>query len=130
MSSRRKARRLALEILFRSDLGGVAPSATLAEEQDAEDFTRELVKGVGEHLSDLDQIIGSHAEGWTVPRMAAVDRSVLRLAVYELRYRPDVPEAVAINEAVEAAKELSTDESGRFVNGILGQIARDAAREA
>ncbi|MEX1047088.1 MAG: transcription antitermination factor NusB [Actinomycetota bacterium] len=127
MSSRRKARRRALEILFRSDLAGVAPSVTPVEEQYADEFTRELVEGVEERLSELDQAIGSHAEGWTVARMAAVDRTVLRLAVYELKYRPDVPEAVAINEAVEAAKELSTDESGRFVNGILGQIARDAA---
>jgi transcription antitermination protein NusB len=90
-------------------------------------FTRELVEGVGARLEELDRLIGAHAEGWTVARMAAVDRAILRLACFELLYRPDVPPAVAISEAVEAAGELSTEGSVRFVNGILGRISREMA---
>jgi N utilization substance protein B len=128
--SRRPARRLALDVLYQADVRGEDPSRALEDwreaGQDVPPFTVELVKGVADHLADLDQLIGRHAEGWTVPRMAAVDRTILRLACYELLHRPDVPVAVAIDEAVEAAKELSTEDSGRFVNGILGRIAREA----
>src|SRR5207302_10927604 len=89
------------------------------------EFAQELVLGVATHLEELDKLIGDAAEEWTVGRMAVVDRNILRLAVYELLHRPDVPPSAAINEAVVAAKELSTEDSGRFVNGILGRIARD-----
>jgi N utilization substance protein B len=89
------------------------------------EFARELVTGVTAEREELDRVIGGHAEDWSVERMAAVDRAILRLAAYELHSRPDVPTAVAIDEAVEAAKELSTADSGRFVNGILGRIARE-----
>jgi N utilization substance protein B len=97
------------------------------EMDELDPFTEELVRGVAEHAVDLDQIIGEHAEGWTVHRMAVVDRNLLRLACYEMLWRPDVPVAVAIDEAVAAAKELSTGDSGRFVNGVLGRIARERA---
>ncbi|MGH2695365.1 MAG: transcription antitermination factor NusB, partial [Actinomycetota bacterium] len=90
-------------------------------------FAEQLVKGVEEKREELDRLIGEHAEGWTVRRMAAVDRAVLRVACYEMLFREDVPAAVAIDEAVEAAKELSTEASGRFVNGVLGRIARERA---
>ena len=128
---RRASRRKALEILYRADVTGEPPSAVLdALETGGEhvpSFTRELVAGVEDRLPELDALIGEHAEDWTVERMAVVDRNVLRLACFELLHRPDVPTGAAIAEAVEAAKELSTAESGRFVNGILGRIARERA---
>jgi N utilization substance protein B len=90
-------------------------------------FTEDLVGGVEDRRAELDRLIGEHAEGWSVARMAAVDRALLRLAVYELLWRDDVPTAVAIDEAVVAANELSTADSGRFINGVLGRIARERA---
>jgi N utilization substance protein B len=127
------ARRCALDILFQADVRHEPPATALegwlAEDRDVPDFARELVQGVGEHLEELDRIIGEHAHEWTVARMAAVDRTILRLASYELLHRPDVPAGAAIDEAVRAANELSTEDSGRFVNGVLGAIARSAARD-
>ena len=93
-------------------------------------FSRELVEGVTEHLAQLDETIGSHSEGWTVDRMASVDRTVLRVATYELAFDRGIPVGVAIDEAVRAAKDLSTDDSGRFVNGVLGKIASELDRGA
>ena len=130
---RRAARRRALEILYRADVTEEPPSAILealeAGGEHVPSFTRKLVEGVEDRLPELDALIGEHAEGWTLERMAVVDRNVLRLACFELLHRPDVPTGAAIAEAVEAAKELSTAESGRFVNGILGRIARERTTE-
>ncbi len=92
------------------------------------EFAEALARGVQENLPQLDAVLGDHSEGWTVARMPAVDRAILRLACYELLHREDVPVAAVVNEAVEAAKELSTEDSGRFVNGVLGPIARMASR--
>lgn len=129
MVSRRHARREALDILYQADTTGGDPLGVLREwgerGQDVAPFARELVEQAAARLAELDEVIGRHARGWTVRRMAAVDRAILRLGCLELLHRDDVPAAVAINEAVEAAKELSTEDSGRFVNGILGQIARE-----
>src|SRR6266536_3044474 len=105
---------------------GVQPPQVLEEwraatGEEVSAFTEELVRGVEDHREDLDLIIGEAAEGWTIERMAVVDRTILRLAGYELLYGRDTPVAVA----VEAAKELSTEDSGRFVNGVLGKIARE-----
>ena len=129
MAGRHLARRVALDILFQADLTGRDPLVVLDEWQsageDVPEFARELVSGVTADRGELDRVLGEHSDDWSVDRMAAVDRAILRLATYEVRSRPDVPIAVAIDEAVEAAKELSTDESGRFVNGILGRIARE-----
>ncbi len=129
MTSRRRARRLAIDILFQADVTGVDALAVLTgwmgAGHDVPDFARELVGGVRDHLEELDGVIGAHSEGWRVGRMAALDRTILRVAVYELRYTPDVPAAAAIDEAVRAAKELSTEDSGRFVNGVLGKIAAE-----
>lgn len=130
-AARRDARRRALSMLYQADLSGRPPSevaeAWFAEGGDAEvpTFSRELVEGVEAHQPQIDALIARHAVGWTLDRMAVVDRAVLRLAVFELLHRPDTPVAVAINEAVEAAKDLSTEDSGRFVNGVLGGIARE-----
>jgi N utilization substance protein B len=88
------------------------------------DYAAALVQGVEGELADIDHILGANSEEWTVHRMAVVDRTILRVACHELR--SGVPTAVAINEAVEAANELSTEDSGRFINGVLGRIARTA----
>jgi N utilization substance protein B len=124
---------VALQILYQADVTGRPPAEALKDMEAAGEhvppYARDVVVGVQERLESLDAVVGQHARDWTVERMAVVDRNILRLACYELLYRPDVPDGVSISEAVEAAKELSTEESGRFVNGILGQIARDTARE-
>jgi len=132
VTTRRRARRVALEVLFQSDLTGRDPREVLEERRTAGEevppFAVELVEGVAAHLGEIDALLEASAEGWPVHRMAAVDRAILRLACHELLHRPDVPVAAAIDEAVEAAKELSTEDSGRFVNGILGRIAREFPR--
>ncbi|HLB62541.1 MAG TPA: transcription antitermination factor NusB [Actinomycetota bacterium] len=129
--TRREERRAALDVLFEADATGRAPVEVMEEwtglGQQIPGFAHELVAGVQGHFDELDARIGAAAEGWTVPRMAAVDRAILRLATYEVLHRPDVPVAAAIDEAVELAKELSTEDSSRFVNGVLGKIARDSA---
>jgi N utilization substance protein B len=130
VARRRDARRQAIDILFQADVLGEL-GTDVAEEWRATGrtvapFALELVEGVVEHLEELDAIIGAHAEGWTVQRMPSLDRTILRVGCFELLHRPDVPPGAAIDEAVEAAKELSTEDSGRFVNGVLGKIAREA----
>ena len=134
MTARSKARKRALDVLFEADLRGLDPAALLADRlagvreagrDDARplpEYAVELVEGVVEHRRRIDEIVASYAEGWALERMPVVDRAVLRIAVYELLWRPDVPDAVAIDEAVELAKSLSTDESPRYVNGVLGRI--------
>jgi N utilization substance protein B len=122
---------MAFDILYQADASERDPVEVLEERRSLGErpptFTEELVRGVAERLTDLDALIGEHAEGWTVRRMASVDRTLLRLGCFEVLHRDDIPAAVAIDEAVEAANELSTEESGKFVNGILGKIARDHA---
>jgi N utilization substance protein B len=134
LSSRRQERRLAIEILFQADVTGNDGRSALAgwveSGRTVPPFTRELVEGVTNHLAELDETIGAHSEGWTIDRMASVDRTVLRAAVYELAFDRAVPVGVAIDEAVRAAKDLSTDDSGRFVNGVLGKIASKLDPEA
>jgi N utilization substance protein B len=88
-------------------------------------YTIALVEGVAEHRDRIDEILAGYAEGWTIARMPGVDRAILRVGLYELLWRADVPDAVAIDEAVELAKLLSTDESPRFVNGLLARVLRD-----
>ena len=129
MSPRRQERRLAIEILFQADVtatdGRAALDGWLESGRTVPAFARELVEGVTDHLAQLDETIGAHSEGWTVDRMASVDRTVLRVATYELAFERGIPVGVAIDEAVRAAKDLSTDDSGRFVNGVLGKIASE-----
>ena len=124
---RRAARRQALDILFEADLIGRSPSAVLEEWRTAgrsiSEYAITLVSGVEERMEELDAVLGKSSEGWTVHRMPVVDRTILRVATYELE--SGVPPAVAICEAVHAANELSTQDSGRFVNGLLGKIARN-----
>lgn len=129
MTSRRKARRTGIDILYQADVTATDPSVVLRSWTDAaravSAFASELVVGVEEHLPEIDLLLEEHTEGWTVARMAALDRTILRVAVFELLHRPDVPASVAISEAVQAASDLSTEGSSRFVNGILGRIARE-----
>ncbi len=119
-----------MDVLYESEARDIDPVTTLAErialaDPPVNDYTVELIEGVQANRDRIDEILGQYAEGWTVDRMPDVDRAVLRLAVFELLWRPDVPAAVAIDEAVELAKTLSTDESPRFVNGLLGRVLRD-----
>jgi transcription antitermination protein NusB len=130
VSARSKARKRALDVLYESDVRGVDPVTTLGErvalaDPPVNDYTIELVEGVQAHHDRIDTILADYAEGWTVARMPDVDRAILRLGVYELLWRDEVPDPVAIDEAVELAKSLSTDESPRFVNGVLARVLRD-----
>jgi transcription antitermination protein NusB len=130
VSARSKARKRAVDVLYESDLRGTDPADTLADRRALGDpplheYTVELVEGVRANRARVDEILAEYAEGWTVARMPDVDRAVLRLAVYELLWREEVPSAVVIDEAVELAKSLSTDESPRFVNGVLARVLRD-----
>ena len=130
MAARSKARKRALDVLYESDLRGVDALGTLADrlalaDPPVNEYTVELVEGVQAHRDRIDEILADYAEGWTVARMPDVDRAVLRLGVYELLARAEVPAAVAIDEAVELAKTLSTDESPRFVNGVLARVLAD-----
>ena len=131
MGSRREDRRTALDILYQVDLTDREASGVMRDWRetghDVSPFAQELVDGVTEHMPSIDLLLEEQAEGWSVARMTALDRTILRVAVEELLYREDVPPSVAISEAVEAAAELSADESKRFVNGILGRIADGAA---
>lgn len=132
MSARSKARKRALDLIFAAEARGQAVLALLDEQLEAgegpaNEYTVTLVRGVGEHAARLDELITTYAQGWALDRMPAVDRNVLRLAVYEVLYVEDVPDAVAISEALNLVRELSTDESPTFVNGVLGNIVRDKA---
>ncbi|MFD9737525.1 transcription antitermination factor NusB [Umezawaea sp. NPDC059074] len=129
MGARSKARKRAVDILFEADLRGEDPVTLVAgrvgsaDVPPVNDYTVTLVEGVTAHQARIDDLISEHAEGWTLQRMPAVDRAVLRIGLYELLWATDVPDAVAIDEAIELAKGLSTDDSPRFVNGVLGRIA-------
>ena len=118
-----------METLYEHDVSG-RPAAGILDrhaEKSSFPYAATLVEGVAEHEAEIDRLITRYAEDWTLARMPPIDRSLLRLGVLELKYL-DVPAAVTINEAVELAKEYSTADSGRFVNGILARIAREAAR--
>ena len=130
MASRRQGRRQAVDILYQSDVTERDALEVMHEWEAADKrvsaFAAELVQGVREHLAELDELIGGAAEDWTIDRLASLDRTILRVAAYEVLHSDDVPTAVAIDEAVATAKELSTEDSGRFVNGVLGRIARES----
>lgn len=116
-------RRAAVFALYQGDLTGRVPDDLL--ERDARPFTRELVEGVEADRERLDDLIERHATGWSLQRIAPVERNILRVALHELLDRPDVPDEVAIDEAIEAAKELCSAEAPGFVNGILGAVQRE-----
>ncbi len=123
---RSDARERALYLLYEAHSKGIAPADTIdLQVVEPDELTQTLVRGVDEHLAALDGQIAAKAKGWTLARMPVLDLSVMRLATFELVGRPDVPTAVVLNEAVELAKRFSTDDSGRFVNGVLAAIAAD-----
>jgi N utilization substance protein B len=136
MPARRKARKRALDVLYEADLRSVpipdVLTAVVARTEPPRppylDYTVTLVEGVTAHLDRIDELIGSYAEGWTLERMPPVDRNLARIAVFELLYADDIDTPVAISEAVELARQLSTDDSPRFLNGVLGRIADYATR--
>ena len=143
MKARRAARRLALDVLYEAEIRDELPSealearrsggwviATASDSEEPPDepteealaYASDLVRGVQEHHADIDQLIAAHADRWAIERMPVVDRTLLRIALFELLWREDIPVAVGINEAVELAKSYSTEDSGRFINGLLGRI--------
>jgi N utilization substance protein B len=128
MLPRTKARKHALDVLHAADALARPPLEVLSESSDVKEFTRELVEGIEANRAELDDLIRRYADRWVLERMPIVDRNLLRIGIYELLHRPDVPVAAVINEAVELAKLLSTEDSGRFVNGLLGRVAREHAR--
>ena len=130
MAARTKARKRALDILFEADVRGVAPLDTLAAWVDrtdppVADYTRTIVEGVAGRRERIDEVIRSYCGDWPLERMPPVDRNTLRLAIFELLWCDDVPDAVAIDEAVELAKSLSTDDSPAYVNGLLARVLAD-----
>ena len=121
---RSDARERALILLYEAESKSIAPSDVVdAQVLTPDELTRTLVEGVQSHGREIDDLIAAHAKGWTLQRMPTIDRNVLRIGTFELLGRPDVPIAVVIDEAVELAKRFSTDDSGKFVNGVLSTIA-------
>jgi len=129
---RHQARKRAVDLLFEAEARGITPAEaaqsreTLAQSQSdvsaLNPYTVTVARGVTQHAAHIDDLISTHLQGWTLERLPAVDRAILRVAVWELLHAEDVPEPVAVDEAVELAKHLSTDESPGFVNGVLGQV--------
>jgi transcription antitermination protein NusB len=131
VAARSKARKRALEVLYEAEIRGDAPADVIerrarhadpAQRLSEQDFADRLVLGVEERRARIDELISTYSVGWSLDRMPIVDRNVLRLGAYELLWSDDVPEGVAISEAVALATELSTDESPRFVNGLLSRL--------
>ena len=132
MSARSKARKQALDLLYETDIRGTNLVETLeardipAEGPDARpirDYTRELINGVSGNRRKIDEIITTYAQGWDMDRLPAVDRNILRLGIYEILWSATVPTSVAIDEALDLARELSSDDSSKYIHGVLGRIA-------
>ncbi len=132
MGTRRKSRELALQVLYQGELAGQTGLLDFEEfcvhfqvSKKAIPYAKKLLEGVQGKVEEINQLISRYAENWRLERMSAIDRNILRLAVFELHYQDDVPTSVAINEAVEIAKRYSTDDSGPFINGILDAMAKE-----
>jgi N utilization substance protein B len=134
VGARSKSRKRAVDILYSADVRGESINSSLLAEENRQladptrranswAYAKELVQGVAEHGDEIDELIETYAQGWTIERMPALDRAIIRIGIWELLYNPEIPEGVAISEAVEEAKSLSTEDSGGFVNGLLGRIA-------
>jgi N utilization substance protein B len=133
VSARTKARKRAVDAVFAADLRKISPLsllddvADMAADRQNQDaifgYARDIVQGVVDHHEEIDDLLETYSQGWALDRMPNLDRAILRVAVWEILHNQDVPDAVAVNEAVEMAKELSTDDSGSFVNGLLSRIA-------
>ncbi len=130
MSARSKARKRALDVLFECEVRGLPLGETLDErvlaaEPPVNEYTVRLIHGVAEHQARIDELVAAYARGWSLDRMPTVDRNALRIGVFELLYVDEVPDAVAISEAMNLVRDLSTDDSPAFVNGVLGSVLRD-----
>jgi N utilization substance protein B len=130
MAARSKARKRALDVLFESDVRGIDPLVTLSDwvrrcDPPVQSYAVDLVEGVVSHQARIDGLLSEYSEDWSLDRMPPVDRAVLRVALYELLWCASIPDAVAIDEAVELAKSLSTEASPSFVNGLLSRVLRD-----
>jgi transcription antitermination protein NusB len=132
VSARGKARKRAVDVLYEADMRGLEPTDVLdttvgrraeAGEPELNEYVQTIIAGVIEHQARIDELLSTYAQGWTLDRMPAVDRAVLRVGAYEVMYGDDIPDAVAIAEAVSLAQSLSTDDSATFVNGLLGRLA-------
>jgi N utilization substance protein B len=132
VSARSKARKQALDLLYETDIRGTNLQETLvardipADGPDARpirEYTRELVNGVSDNRRKIDELITTYAQGWDMDRLPAVDRNILRLGIYEILWSTSVPTSVAIDEALDLAKELSSDDSSKYIHGVLGRIA-------
>ena len=132
MSARSKARKQTLDLLYEADIRGTAAIDILAARVDnatdpdarpIREFTRELVSGISAQKRKIDELISTYAQGWDIDRLPTVDRNILRLAIYELVWTPDLAEGIVINEALDLAKVLSTDESATYIHGVLGKIS-------
>ena len=140
MSARSKARKRALDLLYGADLRQISLNAALAEAGDRAagepdraaswNYARQIVVGITEHGDEIDEMIATYSQGWTLDRMPAVDRAILRMGIWEIMFNPEVPPLVAISEAVGLAGELSTDDSASFVNGMLATISELAEASA
>jgi N utilization substance protein B len=133
MGARSKARKRALDIVFEADAKGVPILMVLGEHQrrrvsegesDLNTYSVELAEGVAANMESIDRLISEHSTGWSLERMPTVDRAILRVATFELVYGDSVPDPVVVSQAIELAKDLSTDDSGAFVHGVLGAISR------
>ncbi|TCO32610.1 NusB antitermination factor [Kribbella steppae] len=127
MSARSKARKRALDVLYESEVRGLPVGGTLADrvadnDPPVNEFTVALVEGVAKHIDVIDDLLDTHSVGWSLDRMPAVDRNILRIGSYELLFDDQVPDVVAVSEAVALARDLSTDESPAFVNGLLARL--------
>lgn len=124
-TGRRSARRLAVFVLYQQDLLGLGSEEALARAgvSSTDEYTVALVRGVGDHRQEIDEILGRHVEGWSLDRLGVLERAILRLAAYELLWEPGVPSAVVLDEAVQSAKRFCSDEAGALVNGVLGAVA-------
>ncbi len=135
MGLRHRSRQIALQILYQKEVGNLSLEEALHNYRylnppsPALEFAEELVAGVVEHQEEVDQVIQRHSEHWRLDRMTVTDRNILRLATYEMLFRPDIPPKVSINEAIELAKEFGTEDSPAFVNGILDAIYREEVRQ-
>lgn len=134
MGARTKYRKRALDILFESELQSLSMGGSLAERlvtnhPPINAYTVTLVEGVAENQARIDELLAEHSRGWTLDRMPGVDRNLLRLGTYEILFADDVPDAVAVSEAVDLARELSTDDSPSFVAGVLGAIIEGKAKQ-
>jgi transcription antitermination protein NusB len=131
VGTRREARERALSLLYEADAKGCTPAVVLdTQVLEPDPFVVDVVSGVEKHQGEADGLIRRFSKGWSLERMPVIDRTLLRMAIYELAHRPDVPTGAVISEAVELAKRYSTDDSGKFVNGMLSRIAKELRGES